>query len=300
MAERRNSDQDVSRNMLLAVPKKGRLHEKIMKLVEGIGLDYVRPNRLDIAHCTSFPLTLVFLPAADIAAYVGEGNVDMGITGEDIIAESEADVNLLMKLGFGKCKLSVLAPKGEVTDPASLAGKRIVTSFPNIARNFFKELETGDKQTSIKYVSGSVEAACGLGLADAVVDLVETGTTMKAAGLEAVHTIMSTQTVLISNKHTTHAENVDIIYRRIQGYQTAKSYQMLQYNVSPKALSEAVKITPGRRAPNITQTEDKDVVSVSAMVTKKEAIACMDSLEKIGAEDILLFDLSNFRDCHAK
>ncbi len=135
----------------------------------------------------------MFLPAADIAAYVGEGNVDMGITGEDIIAESEADVNVLMPLSFGKCKLALLAPTGEVTDPAALAGKRVVTSFPNVTRKFFQALETGDQKTSIKYVSGSVEAACGLGLADAVVDLVETGTTMKAAGLEEVHIIMSTQ-----------------------------------------------------------------------------------------------------------
>jgi len=299
--ERRNSgERDVADNMLMGVPKKGRLHEKIMKLLEGIGLEHVRPNRLDIAHCSSFPLTLVFLPAADIAAYVGEGNVDMGITGEDIIAESEADVNILMKLGIGKCKLSVLAPVGEVTDPASLAGKRIVTSFPNIARTYFKEHEKDGVTTSIKYVSGSVEAACGLGLADAVVDLVETGTTMKAAGLEPVHKIMDTQTVLISNKHTKHAENVDIIYRRIQGFQTAKVYQMISYNCKRSALPDAVKITPGRRAPNITQTEDPEVVSVSAMVNKKGSIQVMDLLEKIGAEDILLFDINNFRDCHAK
>ena len=109
----------------------------------------------------------------------------MGITGEDIIGESQADVEVLMKLGLGKCRLSVQAPVGEVTDVRSLAGKRIVTSFPNLTRNYFSAMSS-DKPTQIKVISGSVEASCGLGLADGIVDLVETGTTMRAAGLEEV------------------------------------------------------------------------------------------------------------------
>ena len=145
---------------------------------------FAQPDRLDIAHCTNLPCTLVFLPAADIAAYVGEGNVDMGITGEDVIAETQTEVVMQQQIGMGKCKLCVLAPVvSGITDPASLAGKRIVTSFPNIAKEYFAKLETeATGPTSIKFVSGSVEAACGLGLADAVVDLVETGTTMRVSG----------------------------------------------------------------------------------------------------------------------
>ncbi len=141
--------------------------------------------RLDIATCTELPITLVFLPTHDIASYVGEGNLDLGITGSDIVSETgmENEVKVVMKLGFGKCKLCVMARNdSEYQDVASLAGKRIVTSFPKLARNFFKQYEKGTP-TSIKYVSGSVETACSLGLADAVVDLVETGTTMRAAGL---------------------------------------------------------------------------------------------------------------------
>ena len=119
--------------------------------------------------------TQVFLPASDIAKYVAEGDVDMGITGEDIIAESQVDVVTLQALGFGKCELAVQAPVGQYKDPAELAGKRIVTSFPNLARKFFSQYDasTGE-ETSVKYVSGSVEVACSLGLADGVIDLVET------------------------------------------------------------------------------------------------------------------------------
>ena len=113
-------------HMLFAIPKKGRLNEKIVAMLKGSGFDYSRPERLDIAHCKDLPVSIVFLPASDIATYVAEGNVDLGITGEDMIEESGATVNLLMKLGFGKCRLSVQAPKGTVQDVRKLAGKRRV------------------------------------------------------------------------------------------------------------------------------------------------------------------------------
>ena len=115
-------------HMLFAIPKKGRLHEKIVEMLRGSGFDYNRPDRLDIAHCKDVPVSLVFLPASDIATYVSEGNVDLGITGEDIIEESGASCNLLMKLGFGKCRLSVQAPRGDVQDVRQLAGKRCATA----------------------------------------------------------------------------------------------------------------------------------------------------------------------------
>ena len=168
-------------NCRFAIPKKGRLHDKVVEMLKGAGLDFRREPRLDVALCIGQPITLVFLPASDIAKYVGEGNVDIGITGMDVVQESMVDVKHEMDLGFGKCKLCVQAPvKENITDVSTLAGKRIVTSFPELSKQFFDKLdkETGT-QTKIKFVSGSVEAACGLGLADAVVDLVETGTTMK-------------------------------------------------------------------------------------------------------------------------
>jgi ATP phosphoribosyltransferase len=166
---------------LFAVPKKGRLYEKVTDMLKGAGVEYHREPRLDIAICKDLNMTVVFLPAADISKYVGEGNVDIGVTGIDIVEESESDVVRVMDLGFGKCKLCVQAQiSSNITDVRVLAGKRIVTSFPTLTRKFFEPL---DKEmgvtTSINFVSGSVEAACGLGLADAIVDLVETGTTMK-------------------------------------------------------------------------------------------------------------------------
>ena len=176
---------------LFAVPKKGRLYEKVNTMLQGAGIEYHREPRLDIAICKDLDMTIVFLPAADISKYVGMGNVDIGVTGIDIVEESESDVVRVMDLGFGKCKLCVQTPiSSNVTDVKTLAGKRIVTSFPTLAKKFFDpiDVEMG-VSTSIIFINGSVEAACGLGLADAIVDLVETGTTMKAAGLEIVETL---------------------------------------------------------------------------------------------------------------
>ncbi|KAJ0408469.1 hypothetical protein ATCC90586_008407 [Pythium insidiosum] len=281
-------------NLLFAVPKKGRLHDKILKLLEGAGLDYYRPSRVDIAVCSSLPVTLVFLPAADIATFVGEGKLDIGITGQDIVAESETTVTELMPLGFGRCRLAVQAPIASgITSAAQLAGKRIVTSFPVVAEQFFQRFEAGEK-TKIRYVSGSVEAACGLGLADGIVDLVETGTTMRAAGLEIVDTILETQAVLIANPKTTKTALVKKIHQRILGYITATKYKMVTYNISRDKVDDAKRITPGRRSPTVNTLTNGDF-SISAMVEKANVSDIMDQLHEIGATDILLLDIENCR-----
>jgi len=240
-------------------------------------------------------MSIVFLPAKDIPTYVGEGDVDLGITGEDVVAESEAVVNVLMQLGFGKCSLSVQAPVEERWSAKQLAGKRVVTSFPNVTRKFFAGLEEPGTPTQIKCISGSVEAACGLGLADGIVDLVETGTTMRAAGLEEVEVIMKSQCVLISNPHTKHPELIELLRRRIAGYLTAKSWVMVTYNVHRDNLKRAEAITPGKRSPSIQPLEDKSWLAVAALVPKAKAPAIMDELENAGARDIILTELLSTR-----
>ena len=177
--ERKNSSPPG--NCKFAIPKKGRLYEKCVEMLKGAGIEFRREARLDVALCVELPITLVFLPAADIAKFVGKGDVDIGITGFDVVIESKVDVEKVLDLGFGKCKLCVQAPViDKISSVEVLAGQRIATSFTNISTDFFKPYdEKAGTETEISFVSGSVEAACGLGLADAVVDLVETGTTMK-------------------------------------------------------------------------------------------------------------------------
>lgn len=280
-----------------AIPKKGRLYEKCVEMLKGAGIEFRREPRLDVAQCVGLPITLVFLPASDIAKYVGEGNVDIGITGLDNVKESMVEVDHVLDLGFGKCQLCVQAPVADnIKSVEELAGKRIVTSFPDITASYFGPIdEKLGVKTQIRFVSGSVEAACGLGLADGVVDLVETGTTMRAAGLEIVTEILSTQAILFSNPHGEHKDLVELIRRRIEGYITATKFSMIVYNISNDLLEAAVKITPGKRSPTITALDDGISKSVSSLVLKKELSEKMDQLHEVGATDILVLDLMNSR-----
>merc|ERR1711871_884714 len=201
-----------------------------------------------------------------------------------------------MGLGFVKCKLALQAPvKSSYTDASQLVGRRIVTSFPNLTKKFFENLDVAGEKTQIKYVSGSVEAACGLGLADAVVDLVETGTTMRAAGLCVVSEILSTQAVLISSKSSKHDQLISKVRKRFEGYITSTKFMLIQYNISRDKLLEAIKITPGKRSPTVSSLEGEDAVAVSALVRKNDTASLMDRLESVGATDIMLFALNNSR-----
>lgn len=284
-------------NCRLAIPKKGRLSEKVIEMLNAAGMKFHREPRLDVAVCYELPITIVFLPAADIAKYVGEGNVDIGITGDDVVQESNVVVEPILNLGFGNCKLCVQAPvKDKISNVEMLAGKRIVTSFPFLAKQYFDPIDQKHNAvTSINFVSGSVEVACSLGLADAVVDLVETGTTMRAAGLEVIAEILSTEAMLIGNPNAKHKELVTLIKHRIEGYITSTKYVLMMYNVSNECLEAAIKITPGKRSPTITALDDGLCKSVSALVLKKEQNKVMDQLHAVGATDILVLQLNNSR-----
>jgi len=303
--------------LLFAVPKKGRLQQACLDLLSGSDIQFHRHNRLDIALVKNLPLALVFLPAADIPTFVGEGRVDLGITGRDQVAEHEAivpptattGVEELMDLEFGRCKLQVQVPEnGSIQTPDELVGKNIVTSFTNLSEQYFRDLEQKASQatasgesapaklrTSIKFVGGSVEAACALGVADGIVDLVESGETMRAAGLKAIATVVESTAVLISSKHPSDPKLVSLITSRIRGVITAQKYVLCTYNVERKNLEVASKITPGKRAPTVTSLEEESWVAVSAMVTRKDLANVMDQLIELGATDILATKLENSR-----
>ncbi|KAK3330225.1 hypothetical protein B0H66DRAFT_51220 [Apodospora peruviana] len=321
--------------LLFAVPKKGRLLQASLNLLEGADIQFRRENRLDIALVKNLPIALVFLPAADIPTFVGEGRVDLGITGLDQVQEHDAGVRegarvrrmsgavspdqiakpqgceTVMELGFGACRLQVQVPaKGEYVEGKDLIGKNIGTSFVHLAQEYFARLElaqdgltNGDRvvvdgrklRTKIIELSGSVEAACALGVADGIVDLVESGETMKAAGLKAIDTVVDSSAILIKSKAPSNPAMVDLIASRIGGVITAQKYVLCQYNVARARLAEATRVTPGKRAPTITSLEEEGWVAVSAMVEKKRIAPVMDELTKVGATDILVLDIHNTR-----
>ncbi|EOD47605.1 putative ATP phosphoribosyltransferase protein [Neofusicoccum parvum] len=302
--------------LLFAVPKKGRLHQACLDLLKGSDIQFHRHSRLDIALVKNHPIALVFLPAADIPTFVGEGRVDLGITGRDQVAEHEAvapptattGVEEVLDLDFGACKLQVQVPeKGDITTPEQLIGRNVVTSFTNLAEQYFASLEAkqegqevngGEKRklkTNLKYVGGSVEAACALGVADGIVDLVESGETMRAAGLKAISTVIETTAILIKSKKPSDPKLVDLIAARIRGVITAQKYVLCTYNIERNQLSSARSITPGKRAPTVTSLEDNGWVAVQAMVERKKIATVMDELTSIGASDILVTKIENSR-----
>ncbi|KAI8847453.1 hypothetical protein BC829DRAFT_444521 [Chytridium lagenaria] len=272
--------QDLENRLLFGIPKKGRLHEQVMTLLSGADIQFRRKNRLDIALSTNHPIALVFLPAADIAQFVGAGNVDIGITGQDMVAEGEADIEEILQLGFGKCRLSVQVPiASPYKTSRDLVGKRIATSFERLVKIHFDKIEAemrkeglDPKPTIISYVSGSVEAACALGLADGIVDLVESGETMIAAKLHDIDTLLLPSRIIV-----------------------AQRYVLFTYNVPRESMSAAVKITPGKKAPTISPLDHGNWVAISVMVQKAKMVDVMDQLEDIGAQDILVTEIKNAR-----
>ncbi|KAK4546035.1 ATP phosphoribosyltransferase (ATP-PRTase) (ATP-PRT) [Oleoguttula mirabilis] len=305
--------------LLFAVPKKGRLQQACLELLAGSDIKFHRHNRLDIALVMNLPLALIFLPAADIPMYVGEGRVDLGITGRDTCEEHEAaepptentGVLEILDLEFGACKLQVQVPeKGDIHTPEELVGKNIVSSFTKLSEKYFRDLELKASQqdgqangeggnrplrTHIKHAGGSVEAACALGVADGIVDLVESGETMRAAGLKAIATVVESTAILISSKHPSDPKLVNIITNRIKGVITAQKYVLCTYNVERKNLAAASKITPGKRAPTVQNLEEEGWVAVSVMVARSKIAGVMDELTEMGATDILVTKLENSR-----
>ncbi|KAI9470656.1 MAG: hypothetical protein EXX96DRAFT_490893, partial [Benjaminiella poitrasii] len=290
----------LNNRLLFAIPKKGRLYEQCLQLLHGSDIHFNRRSRQDIALCTNLPIALIFLPAADIPKYVAEGNVDLGISGQDMVLENEVQnkVTEIMELEFGKCRLCVQVPvKGEFKTIEDLAGKRIVTSFDAVAKKVFEPIDAAKgTKTTINYVSGSVEAACALGLADGIIDLVESGETMRAAGLHDIHTLLDTQSILMSNKNTKHNDLIEKIASRIRGVITASKYVLCTYNVERTNLARAVQITPGRQGPTVSSLDSHEGwVAVSAMIEKKQKGDIMDSLSEVGATDILVMAFTNCR-----
>lgn len=286
---------------LFAIPKKGRLYEKCLELLAGADVQFTRSNRLDVALVRNHHMALVFLPAADIPRFVGEGNVDLGITGQDMVAEAAVNslISEVLPLGFGKCKLQVQVPeRSDIKTVEDLVGRKVVTSFEVLAGEYFGKLDgESGKKTTIEYIGGSVEAACALGLADGIVDLVESGETMRAAGLHPIATLLTSQAVLIrSNKiNSANSALIELVTSRIAGVIAAGRYVLCNYNIPRASVHEATLVTPGRRAATVTPLDDPEWVAVSSMVLKADVANIMDKLQLIGASDILIVNISNCR-----
>lgn len=280
-------------NLRIGVPSKGRLSELAGELLKQAGISFRRQERSLFARVSEMPVDITFLRTDDIPILVAEGAIDMGITGSDLILESQADVITRLDLGVGKCKLALCVPDDAPFDSAAgLNGKRIATSFPNVTREYLKRHNAA---AHLVELGGSVEIMVTLGVADAIVDLVETGSTLAANRLKILDTLGSYGTMLIQNKAQREPELADRVVRRLEGVVIARSYSVLEYNIPKTRLDEAENITPGFNSPTVNMLEDPSMCAIRVMVRRGDVISVMEKLEAIGATAILETQITNCR-----
>ena len=287
------SDHAKTPLLRIGVPSKGRLAEISAQLLNDAGVSFRRNERSLFALCRGMPVEVIFLRTDDIPVLTAEGAIDLGITGADLVAESGAALTHRLDLGIGSCRLALcVADDSPVTDARQLAGKRVATSFPRITRQWLAE-----RGVEVHFVelSGSVEIMITLGVADAIVDLVETGSTLAANRLRVLDEIGRYETVLVQNHTVRDAATADRIVRRLEGIVIARNWSLLEYNVPRTRLAEAEKITPGFNSPTVSGLEDPGWCAVRAMVKRGEAHAIMERLDAIGASAIIETQIANCR-----
>ncbi|MBX3415480.1 MAG: ATP phosphoribosyltransferase [Pirellulales bacterium] len=279
--------------MRIGVPSKGRLAEVAADLLHEAGLSFRRQERSLFARCREMPIEVTFLRTEDIPVLCAEGAIDLGITGSDLLAESGAELTTRLELGFGRCRLAICVPEeSSIQNPGELDGCRVATSFPHVTERF---LASHDATAHIVTLTGSVEIMIALGVADAIVDLIETGSTLAANRLRLLAEIGHYETVLVQNRAARHAEMADRIVRRLEGVVIARAYSLLEYNIARTKLAQAEQITPGFNSPTVSSLEDPGWCAVRVMVRRNEVIEIMDQLEALGASAILEMQIKNCR-----
>lgn len=273
----------------IAVPNKGSLSEAAIEILAEAGYKGRGHNKalniVDEANDVEF----FFLRPKDIAIYVAQGVLDLGITGRDLARDSKAKFNVVLDLGFGTSTFRYASRQGENWTVEKLAGKRIATSYPNLVRD---DLKTRGIEAEVIRLDGAVEISIHLGVADAIADVVSTGTTLRQQGLEPFgEPIITSEAVVIKREGQEVTPAEQVVLSRIQGILHARNYLMIDYNVSTDNLDAASAVTPGLTGPTVSPLARENWVAVRAMVPRKEANHIMDKLSALGAEAILASDL---------
>ncbi|MCW2754174.1 MAG: hypothetical protein JWQ32_1585 [Marmoricola sp.] len=273
----------------IALPNKGALSVSASEILREAGYrqrsDSKELSLLDTANGVEF----FYLRPRDIALYVGEGTLDIGITGRDLLLDSGAAAEEVRALGFGRSKFRFAARPGVLASLADLAGKRIATSYVGVVEKYLADQGIA---ASVVRLDGAVETSIQLGVADVIADVVETGSTLKQAGLEIVgDVIMESEAVLITRSGGPEPEGFEIFKRRLDGVLVARSYLMMDYDIPVERVEEAVALTPGLESPTVSPLHREGWVAVRSMVPSAGAQQLMDDLYGIGARAILLTDI---------
>lgn len=272
----------------LAVQKSGRLHEDSMRLLKECGIGISNGANKLKTEASNFPLQVFFLRDDDIPQYVEDAVADIGIVGENVVYEKNKPVEVVEKLGFGSCRLSFAVARGEqYNNIQSLQGKRIATSYPYITEQFLKK---NNVQAEIHEISGSVEIAPGIGLADAICDLVSSGSTLLTNGLKEVETILKSEAILIKHSRLDAVQQslLNKLLFRIHAVKKAKNNKYILLNAPNNKLEEIVGLLPGMKSPTIVPLADKGWSSVHSVLSEDEFWDKIEQLKAAGAQGILV------------
>jgi ATP phosphoribosyltransferase len=273
----------------VAVPNKGQLSDPARDMLREAGYAAAANSRELVVQDPENDVEFFFLRPRDIATYVGRGTLDVGITGEDLLADSGSQATTILELGFAPSTFRLAAPQGSAKTASDLAGKRIATSYPTILNNWLAEQGLSAEVVTL---DGAVENAVRLGVADAVADVVATGTTLKQAGLEIIgEPIFKSQSVLISRSNIEDQNAVDVFVRRLQGVITARAYVLVDYDIPNTLIDKACAITPGIESPTVSSLHDSAWSAVRAMVPRKQVHSVMDELYDLGARGVIVTDI---------
>ncbi|BBO78254.1 ATP phosphoribosyltransferase [Desulfosarcina widdelii] len=278
----------------IAIPNKGSLSEDAVQLIREAGYNCRRYSRELIVMDNVNQVEFVFLRPRDIAVYVSKGILDMGVTGRDLALDSRSDVAELLPLGFGRSSFAYAVPAGSDLTPDGFEGLRIATSYPQLV---IEDLQRREIDAEIIRLDGAVEISIRLGVADAIADVVQTGRTLVAAGLEVVgEPLLHSEAVLVARtRDIERQEAVNTFLERIRGIVVAREYVMVEYDIPKSMLEMACVVTPGIESPTVSPLSKEGWVAVKSMSRLRDVNQIMDSLTKIGAKGIIVTDIRTCR-----
>lgn len=270
----------------IAVPNKGGLSEPALAMLHEAGYQQRRDRRELVVMDAANSVEFFFLRPRDIAVYVGAGTLDLGVTGRDLLRDSSADAEEILQLGFGASTLRFATRSGGPRDVKEFDGLTVATSFSGIVAGHLAEQGVN---ASVVHLDGAVETAIKLGVADVIADVVETGTTLRNAGLEIIgDPVMESEAVVVRRRGAPADDpRVQQFLRRLQGVLVARGYVMMDYDIRAELVERAVALTPGLESPTVSPLHDQGWVAVRSMVPTRDAQRVMDSLYELGARAIL-------------
>ena len=276
------------KRLRIAVQKSGRLSEISLELLKECGIDVKNGRAQLVASASNFPLDILYLRDDDIPQYVEDGVADLGILGENVVIESRAQIDIVKRLDFGRCRMSLAVPKAlEYNELSYFQDRKIATSYPNILNDY---LAANGIASDIHVISGSVEIAPNIGLADAIFDIVSTGSTLLSNGLKEVETVIKSEAVLVRRKglDTEGAVILQKLLFRLESVMAAKSNKYVVLNAPNDSIEAIVNVLPGMKSPTVVPLATEGWSAIHSVLNEEKFWDIIDDLKKAGAQGILV------------